>query len=41
MITLHTANTQNGIKIPVALEELGLDYRLVLVDLAAGHQRSP
>ena len=41
MITLHTANTQNGIKIPIALEELGLDYRLVLVDLAAGYQRSP
>ena len=41
MITLHTANTQNGIKIPIALEELGLDYQLVLVDLAAGQQRSP
>lgn len=39
MIELHTANTPNGLKVPIALEELGLDYRLIKVNLAAGEQR--
>ena len=33
MITLYTANTQNGIKIPIALEELGLPYEMLRLDL--------
>lgn len=41
MYTVHTADTPNGIKIPIALEELGLPYVMVPVDLAAGAQRSP
>lgn len=41
MYTVHTADTPNGVKIPIALEELGLPYVIVHVDLAAGAQRSP
>ncbi|MET2736287.1 hypothetical protein ABXT16_12635, partial [Staphylococcus epidermidis] len=41
MITLYTADTPNGIKIPIALEELGLDYGLIRLDLSAGEQRTP
>ncbi len=41
MIEVYTANTPNGIKIPIALEELGLPYTIHLVDLGAGVQRSP
>lgn len=41
MITLHTANTPNGQKITIALEELGLDYQLRMVDLNAGEQHAP
>lgn len=40
MITLYTANTQNGIKIPIALEELGLPYEMLRLDLGSGEQRS-
>lgn len=39
MITLHTAATPNGHKVSIALEELGLPYRLRVVDLAAGEQK--
>lgn len=41
MIELYTANTPNGVKIPIALEELGLDYRLIKLNLAAGEQKRP
>lgn len=41
MYTVHTADTPNGIKIPIALEELGLPYVIVPVDLAAGAQHAP
>jgi GST-like protein len=41
MIELYTANTPNGVKIPIALEELGLDYRLITLNLAAGEQKRP
>jgi glutathione S-transferase len=27
-ITLYTASTPNGIKVPILLEELGLDYKV-------------
>lgn len=41
MISVYTANTPNGIKIPIALEELGLDYELILLDLNNKDQKTP
>ncbi len=41
MIELYTANTPNGVKVPIALEELGLDYRVINLNLAAGEQKRP
>jgi GST-like protein len=41
MIELYTANTPNGVKIPIALEELGLPYRLHRIDLGANQQKTP
>jgi GST-like protein len=38
---LYTADTPNGQKIPIALEELGLDYTLTQVDLNKGEQKAP
>lgn len=40
MIYVYTANTPNGIKIPIALEELGLPYRVVKLDLGLKEQKS-
>ena len=37
---LFTADTPNGQKIPIALEELGLAYTLTLVDLNKGEQKT-
>ena len=39
MIDLYTAATPNGYKVSIALEELGLPYRLHRIDLAAGEQK--
>ena len=41
MITLHTWNTPNGQKPAILLEELGLDYDIVRVDIGAGAQDTP
>jgi GST-like protein len=41
VIRLHTAATPNGRKISIALEELGLDYAVRRVDLAAEEQLKP
>lgn len=41
MLEVYTAQTPNGIKVPIALEELGLPYRIVPVDLLGGAQRAP
>ncbi|HEY9095686.1 MAG TPA: glutathione S-transferase N-terminal domain-containing protein [Hydrogenophaga sp.] len=41
MITLYTAATPNGHKVSIALEELGLPYRLEVLDLASGVQKQP
>jgi glutathione S-transferase len=41
MIDVYTANTPNGVKVPIALEELGLAYRIIKVNLAAGEQKQP
>ncbi|WP_374438948.1 glutathione S-transferase family protein [Inhella sp.] len=41
MIDVYFAPTPNGIKIPIALEELGVPYRLIPVNLAANEQKRP
>jgi len=41
MIDLYTAATPNGWKASVALEEMGLDYNVIAVDLAANEQKAP
>lgn len=41
MISVFTAMTPNGIKVPIALEELGVPYQLILIDLQAGEQHAP
>jgi len=41
MIDVYTANTPNGVKVPIALEELGVPYRLVRIDLGAQEQKQP
>ena len=41
MIELYSANTPNGLKVPIALEELGVDYRLIKVNLSHGEQKRP
>src|SRR3954466_8422199 len=40
-IELHTWNTPNGRKISVALEEMGLPYRVVPVNITKGEQMAP
>lgn len=41
MIDLYFAPTPNGWKAAIMLEEIGLDYRLVLMQLSEGDQFSP
>src|SRR3954465_6672726 len=41
MIDLHYAPTPNGWKISIMLEELGLPYQVVPVNIRAGEQFSP
>ena len=41
MITLYTWSTPNGVKISIALEELGLDYEVVTVDIGNDEQFAP
>jgi len=41
MIDLYTAATPNGHKVSIALEELGLPYRLKVLNLTEGEQRQP
>jgi GST-like protein len=41
MIELFTSPTPNGIKVPIALEELGLPYNLHRVDLSRGGAAVP
>ena len=40
-IELHTWNTPNGRKISVALEEMGLAYKVIPVDITKGEQMAP
>ena len=39
MIEVHTADTPNGVKVPIALEELGVPYRMHRVNLGANEQK--
>ena len=41
MIDVYTANTPNGVKIPIALEELGVAYRIQRVNLSVNEQKQP
>ncbi|WP_258868013.1 glutathione S-transferase N-terminal domain-containing protein [Alkalilimnicola ehrlichii] len=41
MITLYSAPTPNGHKASIALEEMGLDYDVVALNLMAGDQKKP
>lgn len=40
-LTLYTAPTPPGYEVAIALEELGLPYTVVAVDLARGEQKTP
>jgi GST-like protein len=40
MIEVHAFTTPNSLKIPIALEEIGLPYRLVPVNLRTGEQKT-
>ncbi|QQS14435.1 MAG: glutathione S-transferase N-terminal domain-containing protein [Rhodospirillales bacterium] len=41
MIDVYTANTPNGVKVPITLEELGVPHRILRVDLAALELKRP
>lgn len=41
MIDVYTAHTPNGVKVPIALEELGVPYRVHQIDLVANEQKRP
>lgn len=41
MIELYTAGTPNGWKVSIALEELGLPYKVTHIDIMEGHQHTP
>lgn len=41
MISLYAFPTPNSIKVPIALEELGVPYTLNRVDIRAGEQKRP
>ncbi|MDR2335743.1 MAG: glutathione S-transferase N-terminal domain-containing protein [Burkholderiaceae bacterium] len=41
MIVFHTANTPNGHKVAIALQELGMPHEVVPVDLGKGEQHLP
>jgi glutathione S-transferase len=40
-ITLYTEGTPNGLKISIALEELGLAYKVVTLDITKHEQKQP
>ena len=41
MITLYTADTPNGWKVSIALEEMGLPYKVKVVDITKDQQFDP
>jgi GST-like protein len=40
MLEVHAYATPNSLKVPIALEEMGLDYQLVPVNLRQGEQKT-
>src|SRR6266481_4917134 len=40
MLEVYAFATPNSVKVPIALEEMGLGYRLIAVDLRKGEQRA-
>lgn len=41
MIDVYAFSTPNSVKVPIALEELGLDYRLHSINIRSGGQKDP
>ena len=41
MIELYTAATPNGFKVSIALEELGLPYKVIPLDFSTMEQKKP
>jgi len=41
MIEVYAFATPNSVKVPIALEELGVPYRLIKVNVRAGEQKAP
>lgn len=41
MIDVYAFATPNSIKVPIALEELGLDYALHAINVRKGEQKAP
>ena len=41
MIQVYAFSTPNSVKVPIALEELGLDYTLTSVNVRQGQQKAP
>lgn len=41
MFDLHAFATPNSVKVPIALEELGLDYTLIPINVRKGEQKAP
>ena len=41
MIELYSANTPNGKKISIMLEEIGYEYKVISIDLNKGDQFKP
>ena len=41
MIEVFSANTPNGKKISIMLEEIGFDYKVTKVDINTGEQFKP
>ena len=41
MIELFTADTPNGWKISIMLEEINLEYKITKVNLSEGEQQKP
>ena len=40
-LTVYTFKTPNGLKLPIMVEEIGLEYDLQLVDISKGEQKDP
>lgn len=41
MIDVHTAETPNGLKVPITLEDRGAPWRIALIHLCANRHKQP